>query len=88
MVGLRFPIFASAGIHGMPLSKFVFWDLFGLFFSAPLVIGLGFFFADRLDLVKEALASAQYYILGGVVIAGVAFFVRSRLRRRALAVEK
>ena len=55
MAGLRAPMFAMAGMHNMPISKFWLWDGLGLCVSAPVVIGIGWWLADKLDEAQEVL---------------------------------
>ena len=57
MAGLRAPIFAMAGMHHMPITKFWLWDGLGLCVSAPVVIGIGWWFADNLDNALNILAA-------------------------------
>jgi membrane protein DedA with SNARE-associated domain len=80
MAGLRAPIFAMAGLHNMPISRFWLWDGLGLCVSAPLVIGIGWWLADNLDMAKHLLGRVEIVIVA-VLLAGVAFYVWRRVRR-------
>jgi membrane protein DedA with SNARE-associated domain len=82
MAGLRAPTFAMAGMHGMPLSRFWLWDGLGLCVSAPIVIGIGKVAGDNLDLAKEKLHSTGIYIVGGVLLVGIAVIAVRRLRSK------
>jgi membrane protein DedA with SNARE-associated domain len=90
VAGLRAPTFAMAGIHGMPLRQFVFWDLLGMCISVPLMTGLGYTFADNLARVKEGLARVENWVLAaaavGLVLYAIAVGIR-RLFRRGSDVE-
>ena len=81
MAGLRAPIFAMAGMHRMPITRFWLWDGLGLCVSAPVVIGIGWWFADNMD---EALAILKrfHWAIGGVLLTAVAAFVLWRRLRR------
>ena len=63
VAGVRMPIFAIAGVHGMGLARFLAWDIAALCLSAPIVFGLGYFFSDQVTAVLEGLASARHYVL-------------------------
>ena len=91
MAGLRAPIFAMAGMHRMPITKFWLWDGLGLCVSAPVVIGIGWWFADNMD---EALNILKrfHWAIGGVLLTALVAFVRvaptapGQARPRALGV--
>jgi membrane protein DedA with SNARE-associated domain len=85
MAGLRAPTFAMAGMHGMPISRFWLWDGLGLCISAPIVIGIGKMAGDNLDLAKEKLHSAGIYIVGGVLLLGIAAIAIRRVRSKKQA---
>src|SRR5262245_51789632 len=57
--GLRAPVFAMAGILGMPLPRFLVWDALGLAITGPLVFALGYLLSDRLDLVRRDLVRVE-----------------------------
>jgi membrane protein DedA with SNARE-associated domain len=87
MAGLRAPIFAMAGMHQMPITKFWLWDGLGLCVSAPVVIGIGWWFADNLDKALEILGRFHWAI-GGLLLAAVALFVVWRKVRRTKPVHE
>jgi len=63
LAGARTPVFAMVAIHGMERWRFVLWDALALCVSAPLVLGLGYAFSDRIDLVHRQMARADHYLL-------------------------
>jgi membrane protein DedA with SNARE-associated domain len=81
MAGLRAPIFAMAGIHKVKLSQFWLWDGLGLCVSAPIVIGIGYLLADKLDEAKAHLKSFETVVIGLLALAAIGFFVWRKLRR-------
>jgi membrane protein DedA with SNARE-associated domain len=81
MAGLRAPIFAMAGMHRMPITKFWLWDGLGLCVSAPVVIGIGWGFADNLDRALDILKRFHWAIGGALLVAVLAFFLWRRMRR-------
>lgn len=81
MAGLRAPIFAMAGIHGVKLSQFWLWDGLGLCISAPVVIGIGYWLAEELPKAKQYLERFELVVLSVLVVAAIVFFVWRKLRR-------
>jgi membrane protein DedA with SNARE-associated domain len=81
MAGLRAPIFAMAGIHGMKLRQFWLWDGLGLCVSAPVVIGIGYLLADKLDEAKAHLKHFELVVMSVLAIGAIAFIVWRKLRR-------
>ena len=81
VAGVRMPIFAIAGVHGMGLARFLAWDIAALCLSAPIVFALGYFFSDQVSAVFEGLASARHYVL--LIVLGalaLAIFVYALVR--------
>lgn len=81
MAGLRAPIFAMAGINGVKLRDFWFYDGLGLCVSAPVVIGIGYVLADQLDHAKARLKQFETVIICLLVLVAIGFVVWRRLRR-------
>jgi membrane protein DedA with SNARE-associated domain len=89
MAGLRMPIFAMAGIHGVKLRTFWLFDGLGLLVSAPAMIGIGYFFAKNLDRIMFYLKRIEVIIPLVLAIAVGAFLlIKHRARRRARAERK
>jgi membrane protein DedA with SNARE-associated domain len=83
VAGFRAPVFALAGIHRMRVHTFLLFDALALCISAPLMIGLGYFFSDRLDQALQDLAHARRFALL-LVGAVLLLFLGYRLLRRLL----
>jgi membrane protein DedA with SNARE-associated domain len=81
MAGLRAPIFAMAGLHNMPISRFWLWDGLGLCVSAPVVIGIGWWLADKRDEMERLLGRFEWTVLGVLALAVGVFFLWRRMRR-------
>ncbi len=81
MAGLRAPIFAMAGMHNMKLRSFWLWDGLGLCVSAPVVIGIGWWLADRLDDARMYMQHFEYAVGGLLVCAVVGFLLWRKFRR-------
>lgn len=70
IVGLRAPMFALAGLHGMRISTFLFFDLLAFAISGPLFVWLGYFFSERLEVLLKGVADAKMIV--AAIAAGVA----------------
>jgi len=81
IAGIRAPVFALAGMHGMRMHVFMFWDLLGLTVSAPLVIGIGYLFSDRLDYAVHHVTRVQHVAIFAVVVALVIYATHAALQR-------
>ncbi len=84
VAGLRAPIFATAASHGMPFSRFLFWDALGLAISGPIIMGLGYFFAENIQSVFGDFRKLENIIFLFAVLAGggfLLFYLRSRAVR-------
>jgi membrane protein DedA with SNARE-associated domain len=82
MAGLRMPIFAMAGIHGVKLRTFWLFDGLGLLVSAPAMIGIGYMFATHLHRIVHLLRRIEVIIPLVIFIVVGAFLLIARARRR------
>lgn len=80
---LRVPIFALAGASGVPMATFVLADGLSAMVSAPLVLGLGWFFASHVEELKQDLAWAEHALLALALLAGLAWVLWQRRAPRA-----
>ena len=81
MAGLRAPIFAMAGINGVPLRSFWLYDGLGLCVSAPVVIGIGYKLAEELPKAKSYLHEFETGILAVLALLIIGFIVWRKLRK-------
>lgn len=88
MAGLRAPIFAMAGINGVPLRSFWLYDGLGLCVSAPVVIGIGYKLAEELPKAKAYLHEFETGILGALALLIIGFIVWRKLRKAKQIEEK
>lgn len=88
MAGLRAPIFAMAGINGVPLRSFWLYDGLGLCVSAPVVIGIGYKLAEELPKAKAYLHEFETGILGVLALLIIGFIVWRKLRKAKQIEEK
>ncbi len=78
---LRLAIFALAGASGVPTRTFVLADALSALASVPLVLGLGWFFADRLEDLRRELRWIEH-ALALLALCGVAAWALWQRRRR------
>lgn len=82
VAGLRAPVFALAGIHGMPLSRFLLWDGLALCLSAPLVLALGWWSSSHLELARRGVARAEHWALLAFAVAVAIYASLAAWRRK------
>jgi membrane protein DedA with SNARE-associated domain len=76
---LRAPTYLIAGAMKMPGWKFLLWDGLAALISVPLMVGLGYFFADHIDVLRRDLPRVQHWIgLAVILTIGIYLLVRYR----------
>lgn len=75
IVGVRAATFALAGIHRMPLRRFLAWDALAACLSVPIVVGLGYLGALHLDRVRAGMATAEHVVLLVGLLAAAGYLV-------------
>lgn len=87
VAGFRGPTFAICAIHGIRYPVFLFFDALALAVSLPLFMALGWFFSNSLEEALAGAASAEHWIMLGVVglvvVVGAIQGVRTLLKRSA-----
>lgn len=91
VAGLRAPTFAFAGMHGMQLRRFLFWDFLGLCVSAPWMIGIGYWFSGNHEKIEQWVGGVRNLVILIIAIVAVAVgakvaWTRWRARRAAAKV--
>lgn len=81
---LRAPIFFLAGASKLPLWKFLLADALSSAVTVPIVVTLGFYFGEHLDVIRTKIHHVQWIILA-VLAAGVIIWWLIRRRRAAHA---
>ncbi len=79
---LRAPIFFLAGASGVPFWKFLLADALSAAFTVPLVVTLGFKFAEHLDEIRQKIHHVQWILIAVVVVGAAGYFLWRRQRRR------
>ena len=84
---LRTVTFLACGMVRMSPVKFIIADAIAALISAPIMIGLGYLFAEHLDVILVAIEKGQIFLMVAAIPAGIwGYSVWSRRRkRRALA---
>jgi membrane protein DedA with SNARE-associated domain len=85
VAGLRAPVFAVAAIHGMSLWRFLLWDTLALGVSLPVVMYLGWLFADSIEQALDNVATVEHYILiavFAVILLVAAWHTIKAIRKR------
>ncbi len=84
--GLRLPTFAMAGAMGVKSSTFLLADGLSALVSVPLVVTLGYVFADNLEKLRKDIRHVQLIGLGVLLLlVGISVLLRLLRRRRAAA---
>ena len=75
--GLRLAAYALAACHGMKARTFILADAFSALLSVPLVVSLGYLFAEHLEDVKKRIHEVELGLLVAVLLVGaVVVFVK------------
>ena len=77
---LRAPIFFLAGASHVPLWKFALADAVSAAVTVPLVVTLGYYFAEHLGEIRAGIHHVQW-VIAGVVVVSVALSWLWRRRR-------
>jgi membrane protein DedA with SNARE-associated domain len=79
---LRAPVFFLSGASHVPLWKFALADAVSAAITVPIVVTLGYLFAEHLDDIRAKIHGVQW-VIGGVVALGVVAWLVWRRRRKA-----
>jgi membrane protein DedA with SNARE-associated domain len=86
VAGLRGAIFAIASIHGISFPRFIVADMLALAVSMPLFMALGWYFSSSIDTALTHAATAEHWIMIGVVavlvLIAVVHGVRTWMKRQ------
>jgi LPXTG-motif cell wall-anchored protein len=79
---LRAPIFFLAGASRLPLWKFALADALSAAVTVPIVVTLGFEFAEHMDEIRAKIHHVQWLIAAAVALSLLGFWLWRRRRRR------
>jgi membrane protein DedA with SNARE-associated domain len=72
LAGLRALVYLSAGSLGVPVSRFLMYDLLGAAISVPLVVSLGYLFGGEIERMLRYLGGVQRVLL---IIVGLSVLI-------------
>ena len=76
LAGLRALIYLSAGSLGVPISRFLIYDLLGAAISVPLVVSLGYMFGGEIEQLLHYLGGIQRAVLIVVALSVLIWLTR------------
>jgi membrane-associated protein len=79
---LRAPIFFLAGASKLPVWKFALADALSAAVTVPIVVTLGYEFAEHMDEIRAKIHHVEWIIGGAVVLAIAALWLWRRRRKR------
>ncbi len=80
--GFRLPVFALAGASGVPSRTFLLADGASALVSVPLVMGLGWLFAGRVEELKEDVHEIELLVAGLAALSFAAWVAIAWWRKR------
>jgi membrane protein DedA with SNARE-associated domain len=85
LVGIRSPIYITAGILKVPFQRFVMADMLCATIVIPLFFGVSYLFADQIQTLWQWLRTAELAVTAALVVGAIAayFVVRYVRKRRA-----
>jgi len=88
LVGIRSPIYITAGILKVPFKRFVIADMFCAAMVIPLFFGVSYLFSDHVQALWNWLRTAELAVTVTIVVGAIAayFIVRYVRKRRAALV--
>ncbi len=81
MAGIRAPVFALAGMHGMPYRRFLFWDALGACVSVPVMTVLGFVASQHIEQVVHGVHRVGHWVAALIALAAAVYALSLVLRR-------
>ena len=91
VAGIRFVTFVVAGMAGMPVSRFIFWDSLAALITVPAWIILGYVVGTHFQQIVEwmsTVSTTTWIVVGTLIVAFFIFrLVTGRRRRKARAVD-
>jgi len=79
--GLRVPAYILAATHQVRPRTFLLADALSSLLSVPLVVSLGYLFAERIALVRKRVHEVELLVLAAGLLAVAVYYVLARRRR-------
>jgi membrane protein DedA with SNARE-associated domain len=83
LAGVRALIYLTAGSLGVPPARFLVYDLAGALISVPLMVSLGYLFANQIEAVTRYLGGFDRLLLAAVALSLTVWLIRAVLTARA-----
>jgi membrane protein DedA with SNARE-associated domain len=88
LAGLRALVYLSAGSLGVPVSRFLMYDLLGAVISVPLVVSLGYLFGGEIERILHYLGGIQRALLIIVVLSLLIWLTRVMVLSKPVGTSK
>jgi membrane protein DedA with SNARE-associated domain len=85
LAGLRALVYLSAGSLGVPISRFLIYDIMGAVISVPLVVSLGYYFAPEIEKILHYLGGIQHALLIVVALSALIWISRALVGAKPVA---
>ncbi len=79
IAGLRVAVFAAAAAAGMSFRRFLLWDAVSALASVPLMLMLGYIFADRLELLTRHIHQLEHWAFAIAILVAILALVHWQL---------
>ena len=76
LAGLRALVYLSAGSLGVPVSRFLAYDMLGAVISVPLVVSLGYMFGGEIEKILHYMGGIQRALLIVAVLSVLVWLTR------------
>jgi membrane protein DedA with SNARE-associated domain len=87
--GIRAPIYIMAGVsHKISYFKFLLMDGLAAIISVPILIYLGYFFANDLDVVIDYVKHSEIFIVVLIIIIAILFIVYKKRKKNKNLINK
>ena len=80
VAGVRGAVFLTAGLTNFPIRRFIILDGLAALLSVPIWIGIGYWVGERWTEILDTAKSYQLYVLFGLAISAVIYWVVRRRR--------
>lgn len=84
---LRAPVYLSSGALGVRFSTFVFYDFMASLVSIPLIIMIGYYFGEYVEIAFSYVRKAEYLVIV-LVLIGLLFVIRRIRYTKQIVKEK
>jgi membrane protein DedA with SNARE-associated domain len=76
LAGARALVYICAGSLGVPVNRFMAFDLLGAVISVPIMVSVGYLFGDQIEIVVKLIGGAERAVLLIVILTAVIALAR------------